>query len=123
MPAQVKKPEKLTDQQAATLARIRAAGGEVWRAYELKEAVRGIFQPGLSVEDVEILIDRLRSSLARCRLDPFGRLRCDPVGVVVGEVFVEVSSQAGEFGNEGAGEAGSPAFLEDGELDPLDTAV
>jgi len=70
----LKKPEKLTDQQAATLARITAAGGEVWRAYELKEAVRGIFQPGLTVEDVEILIDRLRSRLARCRLDPFIRL-------------------------------------------------
>ena len=70
----LKKPEKLTDQQASTLARITAAGGEVWRAYELKEAVRGIFQPGLTVEDVEILIDRLRSRLARCRLDPFIRL-------------------------------------------------
>ena len=70
----LKKPEKLTDQQASTLARIRAAGGEVWRAYELKEAVRGIFAPGLTVEDVEILIDRLRSRLARCRLDPFIRL-------------------------------------------------
>ena len=43
----LKKPEKLTDQQAATLARIKAAGGEVWRAYTLKEAVRGIFEPGL----------------------------------------------------------------------------
>ena len=44
----LKKPEKLTDQQATTLARIRAAGGEVWRAYELKEAARGIFAPGLT---------------------------------------------------------------------------
>jgi transposase len=33
----LKKPEKLTDQQAATLARIRAAGGEVWRAYGSKK--------------------------------------------------------------------------------------
>jgi transposase len=51
-----------------------AAGGEVWRAYALKEAVRGIFAPGLTVEDVEILIGRLRSRLARCRLDPSIRL-------------------------------------------------
>ena len=43
----LKRPEKLTDEQAATLARIKAAGGEVWRAYTLKEAVRGIFaRPG-----------------------------------------------------------------------------
>jgi transposase len=69
----LKKPDRLTDQQAATLARIRAAGGEVWRAYELKEAVRGIFQPGLSIEDVEVLIQRLLSRLARSRLEPFVR--------------------------------------------------
>jgi transposase len=70
----LKRPEKLTDKQAATLARIRAAGGEVWRAYTLKEAVRGIFEPGLSLEDVTILIDRLLSRLARSRLEPFVRL-------------------------------------------------
>jgi transposase len=70
----LKKPERLTDTQATTLARIRAAGGEVWRAYELKEAVRGIFAPGLSIEDVEALIGRLLSRLARSRLEPFIRL-------------------------------------------------
>ena len=69
----LKKPERLTDQQTATLARIRAAGGEVWRAYELKEAVRGIFGPGLSIDDVEVLIGRLLSRLARSRLEPFVR--------------------------------------------------
>lgn len=69
----LKKPDKLTDKQAATLARLRAAGGEVWRAYTLKEAVRGIFQPGLTTEDVELLIDRLMSRLARSRLEPFVR--------------------------------------------------
>jgi hypothetical protein len=70
----LKKPENLTDKQAATLARLKAAGGEVWRAYTLKEAVRGIFQPGLTVEDVTVLIDRLLSRLARSRLEPFIRL-------------------------------------------------
>jgi len=40
---------------------------------ELKEAVRGIFGPGLSIEDVEVLIDRLLSRLARSRLEPFVR--------------------------------------------------
>ncbi len=70
----LKRPEKLTDQQTATLARIKAAGGEVWRAYTLKEAVRGIFEAGLSLEDVEVLIKRLLSRLARSRLKPFVRL-------------------------------------------------
>jgi transposase len=70
----LKRPDKLTDEQAATLARIKTAGGEVWRAYTLKEAVRGIFEPGLSPEDVEMLIKRLLSRLARSRLQPFVRL-------------------------------------------------
>ncbi|MGH3410660.1 MAG: transposase, partial [Streptosporangiaceae bacterium] len=57
----LKKPENLTDKQAATLARIKAAGGEVSRAYELKEAVRGIFEHGLTPQDVQVLIKRLLS--------------------------------------------------------------
>lgn len=70
----LKAPTNLTDTQAATLHRIKAAGGEVWRAYTLKEAVRGIFAPGLTPADVAILIDRLLSRLARSRLEPFVRL-------------------------------------------------
>jgi transposase len=70
----LKKPEKLTDTQATTLARIKTAGGEVWRAYTLKEAVRGIFEAGLDIDDVTVLIDRLLSRLARCRLAPFVKL-------------------------------------------------
>ncbi|MGH2898859.1 MAG: transposase [Solirubrobacteraceae bacterium] len=69
----LKAPTNLTDNQAATLKRIKTAGGEVWRAYTLKEATRGIFAPDLNVEDVEILIDRLLSRLARSRLEPFVR--------------------------------------------------
>ena len=46
----------------------------MWRAYTLKEATRGIFAPGLTVEDVESLIDRLLSRLARSRLEPLIRL-------------------------------------------------
>jgi transposase len=70
----LKAPANLTDKQAVTLRRIKAAGGEVWRAYTLKEATRGIFAPGLPVADIEILIDRLLSRLARSRLEPFIRL-------------------------------------------------
>jgi transposase len=70
----LKKPENLTDKQALTLRRLKAAGGEVWRAYTLKEAARAIFQPGLTIADVTILIDRLLSRLARSRLEPFIRL-------------------------------------------------
>jgi len=70
----LKKPEKLTDTQASTLSRLKSAGGQVWRAYTLKEAVRGIFQAGLNIEDVTVLIDRLLSRLSRSRLAPFIKL-------------------------------------------------
>src|SRR5206468_9016022 len=49
-------------------------GGKVWRAYTLKEALRAIFQSGLTIEDVTILIDRFLSRAARSGLAPFVRL-------------------------------------------------
>jgi transposase len=70
----LKAPKNLTDKQAVTLRRLKAAGGEVWRAYTLKEAVRGIFEHGLTLDDVTVLIGRLLSRLARSRLEPFVRL-------------------------------------------------
>ncbi len=63
--ALMKNPTNLTDNQTATLRRLRNAGGEVWRAYTLKEALRAIFAPGLSLEDVELLLDRFISRARR----------------------------------------------------------
>ena len=40
----------------------------------MKEMVREIFKPGLTLAAVEPLIDRLLTRLARCRLAPFIRL-------------------------------------------------
>jgi transposase len=45
----LKAPGNLTDKQSVTLARLKRAGGEVWRAYTLKEALRAIFAPSLTV--------------------------------------------------------------------------
>jgi len=70
----LKKPDRLNDQQNRTLRQLRAAGGEVWRAYTLKEALRAIFKPGLTLQDVTILIDRFISKALRSRLGPFIRL-------------------------------------------------
>jgi transposase len=71
--ALLKRPENLTEKQAATHRELKQAGGDVWRAYTLKEAARGIFAPGLTPEDVAVLIDRLLSRAARSRLKPFIR--------------------------------------------------
>ena len=70
----LKNPNNLNEQQSATLKRLKAAGGAVWRAYTLKEALRAIFAPSLTIEDVTILIDRFISKSARSRLEPFVRL-------------------------------------------------
>jgi transposase len=70
----LKAPANLTDKQAATLRRLKRAGGEVWRAYTLKEALRAIFAPGLTIDDIAVLIDRFLSKAARSRLEPFIRL-------------------------------------------------
>ena len=72
--ALMKKPENLSETQTATLRQLRAAGGEVWRAYTLKEALRAIFAPGLSIDDVELLIDRFISRARRSRLESFVKL-------------------------------------------------
>jgi transposase len=72
--ALLKNPDDLTDHQAAVLAAIRQGGGKLARAWAMKEMVRAIFAPGLTVQAVSRLLDRLLARLARCRLAPFIRL-------------------------------------------------
>jgi transposase len=69
----LKRPENLTVQQAATYRELKQAGGDAWRAYTLKEALRAIFAAGPSVDDITLLIDRFTSRAARSRLTPFVR--------------------------------------------------
>jgi hypothetical protein len=45
------------------------------------------------------------------------------VCVVVDEVLVEVLAEGAALGDQRAGEAGTPAFFEDGELDAFDATV
>jgi transposase len=69
--ALLKRPEDLTDSQDAQLAAIRRAGGRVWRAYQLKEALRAIFDPDLSAGEAARLLDRFISWAQRSRLASF----------------------------------------------------
>jgi transposase len=69
--ALLKRPDHLTDDQAATLRRLRRRGGDVWRAYSLREAFRAIFAGDLDIDDVAELIDRWISKASRSRLAPF----------------------------------------------------
>jgi len=67
----LKNPTDLTDDQAATLRKIRRRGGALWRAYSLKEALRAIFAGDLDEHDVAHLLDRFCSRAQRSGLKPF----------------------------------------------------
>jgi len=69
--ALLKRPENLTEDQAAALRRFRRAGGAIWRAYTLREALRAIFAPDLAYPDVEHLLDRFCAKASRSGLKPF----------------------------------------------------
>jgi transposase len=69
--ALLKNPGDLTDDQAVTLRKLKRKGGELWRAYALKEALRAIFAGDLTEEEVSILIDRFCSRASRSGLKPF----------------------------------------------------
>jgi len=69
--ALLKRPDHLTDEQAATPRRFRRAGGAIWRAYTLREALRAIFAADLPYSDVEHLLDRFCAKASRSGLKPF----------------------------------------------------
>jgi transposase len=73
--ALLKRPEDLTDSQHDQLAAIQRAGGKVWRAYQLKEALRAIFDPDLSAGEAARLLDRFVSWAQRSRLASFVKLQ------------------------------------------------
>lgn len=66
--ALLKNPDKLTDTQAQTLAEIKRSGGILWRAYQLKEALRAIFAGDLDPDTVGALLERWCSRAQRSRI-------------------------------------------------------
>ncbi|HZT64220.1 MAG TPA: ISL3 family transposase [Acidimicrobiales bacterium] len=67
----LKNPEDLSDDQAATLRRLRRRGGDLWRAYSLKEALRAVFAGDLDEAEVAYLLDRFCSRAQRSGLRSF----------------------------------------------------
>jgi transposase len=66
-----KRPENLSECQAETLRELERAGGRVWRAYQLKEALRAVFASDLAHEEVAELLDRFGSRAQRSRIPEF----------------------------------------------------
>ena len=69
--ALLKNPGNLTDDQATTLRKLKRRGGDVWRAYTLKEAFREIFNGDLDTTQTGELIDRWISRASRSRLPAY----------------------------------------------------
>ena len=69
--ALLKNPDDSTDDQAATLRKLKRRGGELWRAHALKEALRTIFAGDLTEDEVGELLDRFCSKAQRSGLKPF----------------------------------------------------
>jgi transposase len=69
--ALLKRPDHLSDDQAGTLRKLRRRGGELWRAYTLREAFRAVFAGDLNTAEVTELIDRWISKASRSRIDAF----------------------------------------------------
>jgi transposase len=67
----LKNPGDLSDEQSATLRKIKRRGGDLWRAYALKEALRAIFAGDLTEDEVGALLDRFCSRAQRSGLKPF----------------------------------------------------
>ena len=67
--ALLKRPDHLTDEQAGTLRKLRRRGGEMWRAYTLREAFRAVFAGDLNTDEVTELVDRWIAKASRSRID------------------------------------------------------
>jgi len=69
--ALLKNPADLNDDQAAALRKLRRRGGDLWRAYTLKEALRAVFAGDLDEAEVAELLDRFCSRASRSGLKAF----------------------------------------------------
>ncbi|MCI4675843.1 ISL3 family transposase [Candidatus Mycolicibacterium alkanivorans] len=69
--ALLKNPADLTDMQAQTLREMKRSGGMLWRAYQLKEALREVFAGDLDAGTVGELLDRWCARAQRSRIPEF----------------------------------------------------
>lgn len=72
--ALIKNPENLTGSQQRVLEGIRRDGGDLWRAYVLKESLRAIFHGDLSPVEAEEMLDRWCNEAHSSGLRPFVKL-------------------------------------------------
>ena len=69
--ALLKNPDDLNPKQAAQLNALKRSRGGIWRAYEMKEQFRAIFDGDLDPADAIIALDAWTARASRSRLAPF----------------------------------------------------
>lgn len=69
--ALLKNPADLTDTQVKTLREMKRTGGILWRAYQLKEALREVFAGDLDAATTAELLDRWCARAQRSRIPEF----------------------------------------------------
>lgn len=69
--ALLKNPDKLNEQQQATLEQMRTDGGELWDAYQLKESLREIFAGDLDTTEVMEMINQWCQAASNSGQGPF----------------------------------------------------
>jgi len=69
--ALLENPGDLTDEQAVTLRKLKRRGGDLWRAYALKEALRVVFAGDLDEGEVGLMLGRFSSRAQRSGPKPF----------------------------------------------------
>ena len=69
--ALLKNPDDLNTKQAAQLNALKRSRGGIWRAYEMKEQFRAIFDGDLDPADAIIALDAWTARASRSRLAPF----------------------------------------------------
>ena len=67
----LKNPIDLTADQHGTLRGLKRFGGVLWRAYQLKEALRAVFAGDLDSGDTTVMLDRWCSKAQRSRIPEF----------------------------------------------------
>lgn len=71
--ALLKNPIDLTEDQDGTLREIKRTGGILWRAYQLKEALRAVFAGDLDPHTTNTMLARWCSKAQRSRIPEFVR--------------------------------------------------
>ena len=69
--ALLKNPDDQADDQAAALRKLKRRGGDLRRAYALKEALLAVFAGDLTEDEVGELLDRFCSKAQRSGLKPY----------------------------------------------------